>query len=108
MGSCVWLCRWSSERVVCHVNLSMGAALLARENKTARLGGPGGELSDREIEVSRLIALGLSNPQIAEDLFVSVRTIETRRPHVYQKLGVHDRAEPVRLARDAGHLDPPS
>lgn len=91
-----------------YVHPSMGAALLASENKTARLGGPGGELSDREIDVLRLIALGLTNPQIAEDLFVSVRTIETHRSHVYQKLGVHDRAELVRLAREAGLLDSPS
>lgn len=91
-----------------YVHPSMGAALLASENKMARLGGPGGELSDREIDVLRLIALGLTNPQIAEDLFVSVRTIETHRSHVYQKLGVHDRAELVRLAREAGLLDSPS
>lgn len=91
-----------------YVHPSMGAALLSSENKTTRLGGPGGELSDREIDVLRLIALGLTNPQIAEDLFVSVRTIETHRSHVYQKLGVHDRSELVRLAREAGLLDPPS
>lgn len=91
-----------------YVHPSMGAALLAGETKSARLGGPGGELSDREIDVLRLIALGLTNPQVADELFVSVRTIETHRTHVYQKLGVHDRAELVRLAREADLLDPPS
>lgn len=91
-----------------YVHPSMGAALLADEAKSTRLGGPGGELSDREIDVLRLIALGLTNPQIAAELFVSVRTIETHRSHVYQKLGVHDRAELVRLALEADLLDPPS
>lgn len=89
-----------------YVHPSMGAALLAREAAPARLGGPGGELSDREVEVLRLIALGLTNPQIADELFVSVRTVETHRAHVYQKLGVRERAELVRLAREADLLDP--
>lgn len=91
-----------------YVHPSMGAALLGGDAAPARLGGPGGELSDREIEVLRLIALGLTNPQIAEDLFVSVRTVETHRSHVYQKLGVRERAELVRLAREADLLTPPS
>lgn len=90
-----------------YVHPTMGAALLTAETPPGRLGGPGGELSDREIDVLRLIALGLTNPQIAEELFVSVRTIETHRSHVYQKLGVRDRANLVRLAREADLLDPP-
>ncbi len=90
-----------------YVHPSMGAALLAGVVQPARLGGPGGELSDREIDVLRLIALGLTNPQIAEELFVSVRTVETHRSHVYQKLGVSERSELVHLAREANLLDPP-
>jgi len=58
----------------------MGAALLAPDARPARPAGPGGELSERELEVLRLIALGLTNAEIAERLYVSVRTVETHRP----------------------------
>ncbi len=89
-----------------YVHPSMGAALLAGDTAPASLGGPGGKLSDREVEVLRLIALGLTNPQIAAELYVSVRTVETHRAHLYQKLGVRERAELVRIAREADLLDP--
>lgn len=88
-----------------YVHPTMGAALLAPDAPPARLAGPGGELSERELEVLRLIALGLTNPEIAERLYVSVRTVESHRAHIQQKLNVRSRAELVRLARDAGILD---
>lgn len=88
-----------------YVHPSLGAALLAPDAPTARLAGPGGELSDREVEVLRLIALGLTNTEIGERLFVSVRTVETHRAHIQQKLNTRTRAELVHLARDAGLLD---
>ncbi len=88
-----------------YVHPTLGAALLAPEPPAGHLGGPGGELSEREIEVLRLVALGLTNPEIAERLYVSVRTVETHRAHISQKLDVHNRAELVRRARDAGLLD---
>lgn len=88
-----------------YVHPTLGAALLAPEAARARLGGPGGDLSEREREVLRLIALGLTNAEIGERLFVSVRTVETHRAHIHQKLDVRTRAELVRLARDAGLLD---
>lgn len=87
-----------------YVHPSLGAALLAPDAPPARLAGPGGELSEREVEVLRLIALGLTNAEIAERLYVSVRTVETHRAHIHQKLDVHTRAELVRLARDADLL----
>ncbi|MFP5318189.1 MAG: response regulator [Acidimicrobiia bacterium] len=88
-----------------YVHPAMGAALLAADAPPARLAGPGGELSERELEVLRLVALGMTNAEIAERLFVSVRTVETHRAHIHQKLNVRSRAELVRLARDAGVLD---
>jgi len=88
-----------------YVHPSLGAALLAPDAPSARLSGPGGELSERELEVLRHIALGLTNAEIAERLYVSVRTIETHRAHIHQKLNVRSRAELVRLAHDAGMLD---
>jgi len=88
-----------------YVHPTLGAALLAPDAPPARLGGPGGELSEREAEVLRSIALGLTNAEISERLFVSVRTVETHRAHVQQKLNIRSRAELVRFARDVGLLD---
>ncbi len=88
-----------------YVHPTLGAALLAPDAMTARLAGPGGELSDREVDVLRCIALGLTNTEIGERLYVSVRTVETHRAHIQQKLGARTRAELVRVARDAGLLD---
>jgi two-component system, NarL family, response regulator NreC len=62
--------------------------------------GPPDGLSDRELEILRLIALGFTNSQVAEELFLSVRTVETHRAHIQQKLGLSDRAELVRYALD--------
>jgi two-component system response regulator NreC len=62
-------------------------------------------LSDREREVLRLVALGHTNPEIATQLFLSVRTVESHRAHIHQKLRVSTRAELVRYAIDNGLLD---
>ena len=88
-----------------YVHPALGAALLAPEVTTARPAGPGGELSEREVEVLGLIANGLTNAEIAERLCVSVRTVETHRAHIHQKLNIRTRAEIVRVAREAGILE---
>jgi two-component system response regulator NreC len=62
--------------------------------------GPPDGLSQRELDILRLIALGYTNAQVAEELFLSVRTVETHRSHIQQKLGLADRAELVRYALD--------
>jgi two-component system response regulator NreC len=67
--------------------------------------GPPDNLSEREVEVLRLIALGHTNGAIAEQLFLSVRTVETHRSHIQQKLVLSTRAELVRYALDHGLLD---
>ncbi len=64
--------------------------------------GPPDGLSPRELEILRMIALGHTNAQVAEELFLSVRTVETHRAHIQQKLGLTDRAELVRYALDKG------
>lgn len=61
-------------------------------------------LSPREVEVLRLIALGHTNPEIATELVLSVRTVETHRAHIAQKLGTTTRAELVRHALERGLL----
>ncbi len=62
----------------------------------------GDDLSDREREVLKLIALGHTNGEIAEQLFLSVRTVESHRAHIQQKLSLTTRAELVRYALDRG------
>jgi DNA-binding NarL/FixJ family response regulator len=63
------------------------------------------ELSERELDVLRLIALGHTNNEIAEQLYLSVRTVETHRAHIQQKLGLSTRAELVRYALDNDLID---
>jgi two-component system response regulator NreC len=67
--------------------------------------GPPDDLSEREVDVLRLIALGHTNSEIAEQLFLSVRTVETHRSHIQQKLRLSTRAELVRYALDRGLID---
>jgi two-component system, NarL family, response regulator NreC len=65
-----------------------------------------GQLSQREREVLRLIALGHTNPEIAERLVISVRTAETHRANIMQKLQVRTRADIVSYAMTEGILRP--
>jgi two-component system response regulator NreC len=67
--------------------------------------GPPGGLTPREAEILKLIALGHINPEIAEQLFVSVRTVETHRTAIHRKLGTTNRAELVRFAREHHLID---
>jgi two-component system response regulator NreC len=62
--------------------------------------GPPDGLSEREVEVLRMITLGYTNAEIAEHLYLSVRTVETHRSHIQQKLRIGSRAELVRYALD--------
>jgi len=63
------------------------------------------QLTPREREVLRLIALGYTNRQIADKLCISVRTVETHRSNLTDKLGTRSRAQLVRIAREHGLLD---
>jgi two-component system response regulator NreC len=67
--------------------------------------GPPDDLTEREVEVLRLIALGYTNTEIAAQLYLSVRTVESHRAHVQQKLRVTSRAELVRYALDHGLVE---
>jgi two-component system, NarL family, response regulator NreC len=67
--------------------------------------GPPGDLTEREVDVLRLIALGHTNSEIAGQLYLSVRTVETHRAHIQQKLRRTSRAELVRYALEHGLVD---
>ncbi len=73
-------------------------ALIASEPSS----GPPDDLSERELDVLRLIALGHTNAEIAEQLYLSVRTVETHRAHIQQKLRLSTRAELVGYAFERG------
>lgn len=67
--------------------------------------GPPDDLSEREVGVLRLIALGHTNAEIGEQLYLSVRTVESHRAHIQQKLRLSTRAELVRYALDHKLVD---
>ena len=83
-----------------YVHPSLGAALAAPQAAS----GPIDELTARERDVLRLLALGHTNQEIAEQLVVSVRTVESHRAHVMTKLRVSTRAGLVGEALRAGLL----
>jgi two-component system response regulator NreC len=79
-----------------YLNPELGARMAAEPVQH----GPPGDLTEREVDVLRLIALGHTNNEIAEQLHLSVRTVETHRAHIQQKLRISSRAELVRYALD--------
>jgi two-component system response regulator NreC len=86
-----------------YLNPRLGAALAAAPAKPS---GPPDDLTEREVEILRLIALGHTNVEIGEQLYLSVRTVESHRAHIQQKLRRSSRAELVRYALDHGLLEP--
>ena len=60
------------------------------------------QVSDREREILKLIAEGLTNKEIAEKLFLSVKTVQAHRANLMRKLGLHDRVELVKYALRKG------
>ena len=62
-------------------------------------------MSEREVEVLRLIALGHTNAENGDQLFLSVRTVETHRSHIQRKVGRTTRAELVRYAIEHGLIE---
>jgi len=79
---------------------ALGARLAAGED-----GDKEDELSERERDVLRLIALGHTNAEVAEKLYISIRTVESHRAHIQQKLSLSSRAELVRYAIGRGLIE---
>jgi two-component system response regulator NreC len=86
-----------------YVHPILGARMVAAEAEE-RAAAEADPLSEREREVLRLLALGHTNQEIAEHLYISVRTAESHRAHIMQKLRLATRAELVRYALAHGLL----
>jgi two-component system, NarL family, response regulator NreC len=80
-----------------YLNPELGARLAAEAPTRS---GPPDHLSPREVEVLRLIALGHTNSEIATQLYLSVRTVESHRAHIQQKTRRTSRAQLVSYARE--------
>jgi two-component system response regulator NreC len=88
-----------------YVHPALGARLVEAETAEARRAEED-PLSEREREVLRLLALGHTNQEISTQLYISVRTAETHRAHIMQKLRLSSRAELVRYALEQGLMEP--
>jgi len=85
-----------------YLNPQLGARMAAEPLTPV---GPPDDLSEREVEVLRMIALGHTNAEIAEHLYLSIRTVESHRAHIQQKLRRSSRADLVRYALDHGLVE---
>jgi two-component system, NarL family, response regulator NreC len=87
-----------------YVHPALGARMVTAEAEE-RAAAEADPLSEREREILRLLALGHTNQEIAEQLYISVRTAESHRAHIMQKLRLSTRADLVRYALSHGLLD---
>jgi two-component system response regulator NreC len=78
-----------------YINPNLGARLAAEPDAPD---GPPDDLTPREVEVLGLLALGYMNPEIADQLVLSVRTVETHRANIQRKTNVSTRAELIAYA----------
>jgi two-component system, NarL family, response regulator NreC len=85
-----------------YLNPKLGAQLAAAPPEPT---GPPDGLTEREVEILRMIGLGHTNGEIADQLYLSIRTVESHRAHIQQKTGRTTRAELVRYALDHGLVE---
>jgi len=84
-----------------YLNPQLGGLIAATPEGPA---GPPDNLTEREVEVLRLVALGHTNAEISAQLYLSVRTVESHRAHIQRKAGLATRAQLVAYAREHGLL----
>jgi two-component system response regulator NreC len=85
-----------------YLNPELGARMVAAPPEPA---GPPDDLTEREVSILRLIALGHTNAEIGKQLFLSVRTVESHRAHIQQKTRRTTRSELVRYAFEHSLID---
>jgi two-component system, NarL family, response regulator NreC len=85
-----------------YLNPQLGAQVAAAPPEAT---GPPDDLTEREVEILRMIALGHTNSEIAAKLYLSVRTVESHRAHIQQKTNRSARSELVRYALDRGLIE---
>jgi len=88
-----------------YLDPELGARLIEADAQAAKR-ADADPLSEREHEILRLLALGHTNQEIANQLYISIRTAETHRAHIMQKLHLSTRAELVTYALANGLLEP--
>ena len=84
-----------------YINPELGARIAAEPADE----GPPDELTPREVEVLGLLALGYMNPEIADQLVLSVRTVETHRANIQRKTGLSGRAALIAYALEHGLVE---
>ena len=98
----------SPESIVRAVHDAAAGRLALTPELSARvvqvLRAPRARLTDRELDVLRVLATGASNPQIAKTLFVTEATVKTHLVHIFGKLGVDNRSRAVAVAQERGIL----
>jgi two-component system response regulator NreC len=87
---------------VSYLNPQLGALIAAQPDVPPGLPD---DLSEREVEVLRLVALGFTNAEISEQLFLSVRTVESHRAHIQRKIRRTTRADLVAYVREHGLME---
>jgi two-component system response regulator NreC len=85
-----------------YLNPQLGALIAAQPDVPPGLPD---DLSEREVEVLRLVALGFTNAEISEQLFLSVRTVESHRAHIQRKIRRTTRADLVAYVREHGLME---
>jgi DNA-binding NarL/FixJ family response regulator len=103
--------RASDHELLSAIQLVMAGAGYVEPDLGARLVNPSGApavepLSERERDITHLLALGHTNPEIGKKLFISVRTVDTHRAHIMRKLQLETRAELVMFALANGIIGP--
>ena len=98
-------------RIVAEGNALLSPAITKRViSRFARVPRPApppeiGELTERELDVLRLLARGLSNAEIGRELYIGDTTVKTHITHILQKLGLRDRVQAVVLVHETGLFD---